>query len=149
MARKPHGRSGPDLDNRAPSDFEVGYGKPPRHSRFQPGRSGNPRGKPKGSVNLQTLVEQELQQLTEVVEAGRRIKLTKLELLVKTMVNRGIKGDGRAVQQILQLADKSSVGPMAAPVPANDDADSATDQEILNRLLARHARIDTDDDDPA
>ena len=42
------------------SDYEVGYGKPPEHTRFQPGRSGNPRGRPKGTKNLKTDLVEEL-----------------------------------------------------------------------------------------
>ena len=36
-----------DDEAAGPDDDKVGYGKPPKHSRFQPGRSGNPRGRPK------------------------------------------------------------------------------------------------------
>ena len=41
-------------------DYEVGYGKPPRHTRFEPGRSGNPRGRPSRSKNLSTLLSEAL-----------------------------------------------------------------------------------------
>ncbi len=46
--------------NGSGSDYEVGYGKPPRHTRFQPGRSGNPRGRPKDTKNLKTDLIEEL-----------------------------------------------------------------------------------------
>ena len=41
-------------------DYEVGYGKPPRHSRFVKGQSGNPRGRPAGAKNFTTLLEEAL-----------------------------------------------------------------------------------------
>ena len=41
-------------------DYEVGYGKPPRHTRFTKGQSGNPRGRPPGAKNLKTLLSEAL-----------------------------------------------------------------------------------------
>ena len=37
-------------------DYEVGYGKPPLHTRFQKGKSGNPKGRPRGKKNMSTLL---------------------------------------------------------------------------------------------
>src|SRR6202030_3462192 len=55
-------------DNEA--DYEVGYGKPPRHTRFKKGRSGNPRGRPNGSKNLSTLLSETLSEPVIVAENG-------------------------------------------------------------------------------
>jgi hypothetical protein len=42
------------------ADYDVGHAKPPKHTRFQPGQSGNPRGRPKGTKNLKTDLIEEL-----------------------------------------------------------------------------------------
>jgi hypothetical protein len=47
-------------DETSDDGFVVGYKKPPRHSRFQPGKSGNPRGKQKGVRNFGTDVKRTL-----------------------------------------------------------------------------------------
>ena len=110
MARKPDGRPARQAGDGALPDYAVGYGKPPRHSRFQPGRSGNPRGKPKGCVNLRALLEKELQQPTIVMEGGRRQRLNKAELLIKTTLNRAIKGDAQALRLLFQLGADTTSG---------------------------------------
>lgn len=51
-------------------EYEVGYRKPPRHTRFRKGQSGNPKGRPKGAKNLKTELEEELQEKI-VVREGR------------------------------------------------------------------------------
>jgi hypothetical protein len=53
-------------------DYEVGHGKPPRHTRFKKGQSGNPRGRPKGSKNLPTLLTEALNEPVVVAENGKR-----------------------------------------------------------------------------
>jgi len=76
-------------------DFEVGYGKPPRHTRFKKGQSGNPRGRPSGSKNLKTLVREALKEPFIVSEDGRHRKITKRQAIVTQLVDRSATGDWR------------------------------------------------------
>ena len=84
-------------------DHEVGFGKPPKHTRFQPGQSGNPRGRPKGTKNLKTDLLEELGEKILVHEGGQARKLSKQRAVVKTLVNRTLKGDGRAANSLLSM----------------------------------------------
>ena len=55
-------------------DYEVGYGKPPRNAGFKKGQSGNPRGRPPGSENLTTLLNEALNEPVTITENGQRRK---------------------------------------------------------------------------
>jgi hypothetical protein len=81
--------------------YQTGYGKPPRNTRFQKGRSGNPKGRPRGSRNASTLLDEALKERVIVSENGRRKKITKLEAILTQLVNRAAGGDHRATQLLL------------------------------------------------
>src|SRR6266446_3029950 len=85
------------------SGYEVGYGKPPLHTRFQKGQSGNPRGRPRGSKNLTTLLIQALDQLVVVTENGKRRKIAKRELGVAQLVNKFAMADPHATRLLIGL----------------------------------------------
>lgn len=56
---------------------DVGYGKPPLHSRFQKGKSGNAKGRPKGSCNTLKLLNDVLEQKITIVQEGKQVKISK------------------------------------------------------------------------
>ncbi len=97
------------------AEYEVGYGKPPRHTRFQPGQSGNPRGRPKGTKNLKTDLMEELSEKIVIREGDRSQKISKQRALVKSVLNRGIKGDARAtsiaLSAMMRLLDTGEGAP--------------------------------------
>lgn len=84
-------------------DFEVGYGKPPKSNQFKPGQSGNPRGRSKGTRNLKTDLAEELGETILVQEGGEPRKLSKQRAVVKTLVNRTLKGDVRAANSVISM----------------------------------------------
>jgi len=81
--------------------YAVGYGKPPSHSRFKPGASGNPNGRPKGSLNLTTVLQKALRERVTITENGKRRKITKLEATMKQLTNKAATGDMRAMGQLI------------------------------------------------
>ena len=123
-----------------PRDYVVGYGKPPVHSRFQKGRSGNPKGRPRGRRNMSTLLNATLNGWVTVVENGRRKKITKREAIVTQLVNKSASADLKATQIVLaMLRDVESLTDGSAEPAAFTEADDARQRLIdeIDRLRAR------------
>jgi hypothetical protein len=93
-------------------DYEVGYRKPPKHSRFIPGQSGNPKGRPSGTKNLATDLAEELSETITVTEGGQPMVVTKQRAFIKATVAKAMKGDVRAAALLLNM--KASIEAMAA-----------------------------------
>ena len=83
--------------------YEVGYGKPPKHTRFKPGQSGNPKGRPKGTKNLKTDLIEELGEKILVREGDQARQVSKQRAVVKTLMARTLKGDTRAASLLLSM----------------------------------------------
>jgi hypothetical protein len=86
----------------------VGPGRPPRHSQFEKGKSGNPGGRPRRERDLAKLVDSELDEPVAVTEGGKRIKLTKRQIVAKTLVNEAAKGNLKALDAVIRLVGTSS-----------------------------------------
>jgi len=59
-----------------PAQYEVGYGRPPKATRFKPGCSGNPKGRPKGSKAPKTLLEEALSSPSLSLRGASRERLS-------------------------------------------------------------------------
>jgi Family of unknown function (DUF5681) len=117
-----------------PRDYVVGYGKPPLHTRFRKGRSGNPSGRPRGRKNMSTLLSDALNGLVIVVDNGRRKKITKREAIVTQLVNKSASADLKATQIVLSmLRDVESQADGSADPAVFTEAD----HQIIRRIQAR------------
>jgi hypothetical protein len=116
-------------------DYEVGYGKPPRHTRFTKGRSGNPRGRSPGAKNLKTLLSEALNELVIVAENGGRRKVTKREAIIKQLVNQSATADWRAIKILLDLIRE--IEGQSEPASPETSAFSEGDEKVLEQLRAR------------
>jgi len=89
-------------DSDGTDDFEVGYKKPPKHTQFAKGRSGNPTGRPKGSKNLRTVLEETLNQKIQINQGGNSSTVTIMEAIVKRVANDALNGNRSAADLILK-----------------------------------------------
>ena len=127
----------------ASRDYEVGYGKPPRHTRFKKGQSGNPRGRPSGSKNLKTLLNEALNEPVVVSEEGRRRKITKREAIVTQLVNRSATADLRALKILLDTLRE--IEGQSEPDCRETPGFTVADEKVIEQLRARLLDVRPDD----
>jgi len=80
--------------------YEVGYGKPPVHTRFQKGMSGNPSGRRARQLSFDELMARELGKKITITENGESRRITKQDAIVKRCVQKAIQGDLSAQKQV-------------------------------------------------
>jgi len=119
----------------AKKDYEVGYGRPPKETRFKKGRSGNPKGRPRGALNLDILLERELSETLSVTERGRKRQVTKREALIKTLIAKALGGDIRALSLLLEMTRKAeTVSSKKRETQRRIEEDKRIIQEFLNDI---------------
>ena len=134
-------RQGEESSNRhAERAHSVGYGKPPVASRFKPGASGNPNGRPRGSKNLKTLIRQAMTARISIQEGSSSRRVSKIEGVVLRQLQSALKGDDRSAMAIIKMA--TQMGFLEEPDSnlAEATALSGSDEQILDELLARRQR---------
>jgi Family of unknown function (DUF5681) len=124
----------------------VGYGKPPHHTRFKPGQSGNPRGRPSGSKNLKTLLGDALNEPVVIADNGGRRRVSKREAIVTQLVNRSATADWRAVKILLDIL--RDLEGQTDPASSEASAFTAADEKVIEQLRVRFLKAKADDRDP-
>ena len=122
-------------------DYEVGYGKPPRETRFVKGRSGNPRGRPRGAKSFNTLLSDKLNEPVTVAENGGRRKISKREAIVTQLVNRSAAADFRAIKILLDIV--RDIERQTEPISSETPQFSEADVKVLEQLRARFSGGET------
>jgi hypothetical protein len=125
-------------------DYAVGYAKPPEHTRFKPGTSGNPKGTRKPRLTIDELVDAELNSLTSVKLGGEVIKLSKRVALVKRIVSDALQGDRHAQTLALRLSAQ-------AQARREDGSEAPLTEDEIEQLkaLVRFQEEGPKDDEPA
>ena len=108
------------------SEYEVGFGKPPKKTQFKPGQSGNPEGRPKGAKNLKTELSEELQERVAVKEGGHRREVSKQRAMLKSLMAKAVHGDAKSASLVINMAvrllDQSDSDDRSTPLSADDCA---------------------------
>ncbi len=118
----------------ADDQVKVGYKRPPLSQQFKRGRSGNPRGRPKGTRNFKTDLVDICSERVTIRENGKPRRMTRQGALVLGTLQQAMKGDVKAGATIMSILLQHS-GPSASSGPAAVLAPE--DLNIIKAFLAK------------
>lgn len=114
-------------------DYLVGYGRPPKETRFKQGQSGNPKGRKRKPKSVQAQMHSVLSKKITITEDGRAKRLTLQEVMLRNIANKAAKGDLKAANFVLGIISSEAAA-------QNDTIDgsklSAEDQKLFDQMIA-------------
>jgi len=113
------------------ADYEVGYARPPRVHQFKAGRSGNPRGRPKGAKNEATILRDLLNRKIDVREGGRSRKITVFEAILLRFTEDALRGNTKTAAFLFTRYAAHGNEPQLTSDLSNDD------RQVLDAFLQR------------
>lgn len=138
---------GPRKPRQPTGEYEVGYGRPPAATRFQPGQSGNPKGRKKGVKSVAAALIEALSAKVTVQVNGKPHTMTMQEAMVKGLVSAAVRQQLPAIRTVFELQQR--LLDVAELEPPGTDALSPDDAEIMRRMLERHGVTGTSADPAA
>jgi hypothetical protein len=123
-------------DDSEKKPYRVGFGKPPKETRFKPNQSGNPKGRPRRPPTLHATVAKVMKEQIKIREGERELRMSNLEALVRSAFRRALNGDPKILRMVnLMLSIERGEGQGEESVDGNI---SAADEAILADFLMRH-----------
>lgn len=116
-------------------EYKVGYGKPPKHTRFKTGQSGNPKGRPKGTNNFKTDLLTTLKSSVKVTRDGKPRKVSTQEAALLRLREQALGGNTRALDRLLGLAQIHN-NEEAGAASASSDGDVELLELFRSRILS-------------
>lgn len=136
--REPPPVAGHDPETADPA-YTVGYRKPPRNAQFKPGQSGNPKGRPKASKGLNTLVRHVMLEKVAVRTATGERQISRIEAVLHKTIEKAMKGDLTAMTNLMRLYAGAVPDPVQPADAMGAVAEELTpaDQKILEIFQAQ------------
>lgn len=117
------------------SNYDIGYGKPPKHSMFKTGQSGNTKGRPKGRISTARFLEKHMNAKVTVSIGGKPKKVSRREALVMSAIGDAFKGNEKVRRHFLDLVLSFDVQLQTEAIP---QVNTAQDQAVIDALLYRY-----------
>ena len=129
-----------------PGQYDVGYRRPPMHSQFKPGQSGNPVGGKKGQPTVSEVLMREAARLVKIKRGETVETITKHEVVIRRLFQSAMEGDIAASRLVLfGLAQNAPSTAPAEDETANLALSATPDEETLRRMLARFTHLQPKD----
>ena len=123
-------------------EYETGYAKPPKSGQFPKGKSGNPRGRPKGSKDFGTDLREVLEAKVAVSENGKPRKVTSQKATLMRLREKALQGNLRAMDKLIDLAKEQGA---EEGMQRSERRLNQTEEGILDRfqgeILKAHDRV--------
>jgi Family of unknown function (DUF5681) len=129
-------------------EYPIGYGKPPKETRFQKGKSGNPKGRPKGSLNMATLFHRIVSERVSVTEGNRQKTMSRGEVILHQMCNKAAAGDARARHHFLGCLQTFRSDEDAGELTERQTSERKLFQNFVERLNRMAPKADTSSEEP-
>lgn len=142
MSKTPRRKRG--SSNSSDGTYRVGRGRPPEHSRFRPGQSGNPRGRRKGIRNVRSEFELMMRIPVQIMLNGKPRKISSLAGMLYRLREKALNGDLRAIVANIELAEKFGLGEKISK--AGFSKEDAEVWRVLQRRLLSGAAPDSSKD---
>jgi Family of unknown function (DUF5681) len=115
------------------NDYEIGYRRPPVHTRFKVGNPGNPTGRRKKKKTVRQIFESAMMQRINVEQNGRSRSMTLQEVIIFKLVRTSAQGDLRAIRTTFAMWEhyRDSSDTVLDPSEL-----AAADRKILEEYLA-------------
>jgi Family of unknown function (DUF5681) len=137
------------------ADYDVGYSKPPKHSRFKKGESGNPRGRPKRprhavpemyEAGMKAILLQEAYRLVDIQEGGKKTRLPLIQVIIRRLGVSAAQGRSRPMRYYMELLRSIEEGNFSA---YSAYAKAAIDyKEDVGKEFARRKELNPSEPDP-
>jgi hypothetical protein len=118
-------------------NYSTGYKKPPKSGQFKSGQSGNPRGRPRGTKNLATDLQEELSSKIIVREGNQERTVSKQRALIKSLSSKALSGDIRAINTLVRMIERTLPD---EPPEIDTTPISSEDEALLQAFFDRCGR---------
>lgn len=119
------------MSKKKSGDYEIGKGKPPKHSQFQSGQSGNPKGRPKGSKNVDQVLSKILNEKITITDAGKKMIVDKLEGALRVLFNKSFEGRPQSLKLLMDLfKEREGANAIGVSNEFSDDDHAALMEEL-------------------
>ena len=116
------------------SDYDIGYGKPPKATQFPKGRSGNPTGRPRKKPTMADTARKALSSLVRVRDGDKVRLITQFEAVIRKQLEMAMKGDRKAAELVLRTAHLFEDRVSSDPNDAGDGSELT--QQMQDQILA-------------